>query len=295
MRIGAHVSSAGGILKVFERAAEIGAEAVQIFPSAPQQWKAPVIAEEQAVQFRERLAESGMPAFFHAVYLINLGSKDEALLERSVASLTESLNWAARLGVAGTIFHVGSHLGSGWDDSLVRQVCGCIWRALDGAPGDALLLLENNAGQGNCIGGKWEQLGSILRGLDNDARVRVCLDTCHALAMGYDITNDAGVETAMAEFDREIGIDRLTAVHANDSKQPLGGLRDRHENIGDGYIGLDGFAAVMRHPAFHNVPLLLEVPGSDGKGPDRDNIMRLKAIRAGIGIAAPVAAARAPA
>jgi deoxyribonuclease IV len=287
MRVGAHVSSAGGILKVFDRATQIGAETIQIFPSAPQQWKAPVIADDHAVQFRQRLAESGMPAFFHGVYLINFGSKDEALLARSVLSLTESLNWAARLGVIGTVFHVGSHLGAGWDDALLRQVCGCIRRALDGAPTESLLLLENNAGQGNCIGGKWEELGAILRGLDNDPRVRICIDTCHALAMGYDVTNDAGVEAAMASFDHEIGVGRIAAVHANDSKQPLGGLRDRHENIGDGHIGLDGFAAVMRHPAFREIPFLLEVPGVDGKGPDRDNIMRLKAIRAGVGIPAP--------
>lgn len=265
----------------------IGAEALQIFPSAPQQWKAPVTSDEHAEQFRARLAASGMPAFFHGVYLINFGSKDEALLERSVASLTQSLMWASRLGVAGTIFHVGSHLGSGWDDALVRQVCGCIRRALDGSPDDALVLLENNAGQGNCIGGKWEELATILRGLETDSRVRVCIDTCHALAMGYDLSNDSGVEAAMTGFEREIGVDRIAAVHANDSKQPLGGLRDRHENIGDGHIGLDGFAAVMRHPAFRDVPFLLEVPGSDGKGPDRDNIMRLKAIRAGIGLPAP--------
>lgn len=290
MRIGAHISSAGGIQKVFERARLIGAEAVQVFPSAPQQWKAPVISDESAAEFKRLLAESTMPAFFHGVYLINFGSKDEALLQRSVDSLATYLDWAGKLGVKGTIFHVGSHLGSGWDGEMTKQVCGHIRRALDAAPNDSLLILENNAGQGNCIGGHWEDLGAIIRGLDNDPRLAICLDTCHALAMNYDITSDAGCEAAMEAFDREIGLHRLVAVHANDSKQPLGGLRDRHENIGDGHIGLDGFAAVMRHPAFRDVPFLLEVPGLDGKGPDRENIMRLKAIRAGVGIAAPVAA-----
>ena len=289
MRIGAHVSAAGGIHKVFERAKAIGAEAMQVFPSAPQQWKAPIISDESAAEFKRLLAESAMPTFFHGVYLINFGSKDEALLQRSVDSLATYLDWAGKLGVQGTIFHVGSHLGSGWDGEMTRQVCSHLRRALQAAPNDSLLVLENNAGQGNCIGGRWEELGAIIRGLDNDRRVGVCIDTCHALAMNYDITNDAGCQAAMEAFDREVGFDRLVAVHANDSKQPLGGLRDRHENIGDGHIGLEGFAAVMRYPAFRDIPFFLEVPGLDGKGPDRENIMRLKAIRAGVGIPSPVA------
>ena len=287
MHIGAHVSSAGGIQKVFERAEAIGAEAIQIFPSAPQQWKAPVITDEQANAFREAREASEKPIFFHGVYLVNLASADEALLERSVTSLTAYLEWAGRLGVHGAIFHVGSHLGAGWDDALVKQICGLMRRVLDGAPNDALLVIENNAGQGNCVGATFGQIGELIRGLDNDQRVGVCIDTCHAFAMGYDIATPAGCDAAMEEFDREIGLSRLVAVHANDSKMPLGGTRDRHENIGEGHIGLDGFASVIRHPAFRDVPFFLEVPGFDGKGPDIENVMRLKAIRAGAGIPAP--------
>lgn len=287
MHIGAHISSAGGIHKAFERADAIGAEAIQLFPSAPQQWKAPVISDEQAQLFREGLEASGKPVFFHGVYLVNLASSDEALLERSVTSLSQYLEWAGKLGVRGVIFHAGSHLGRGWDTELVTQVCGLMRRALDAAPNDALLVIENNAGQGNCIGATFAEIGAMIHGLDNDRRVAVCLDTCHALAMGYDIATSKGCEAAMKEFDKEVGLDRLVAVHANDSKMPLGGTRDRHENIGDGHIGLDGFAAVMRHKAFRDVPFFLEVPGLDGKGPDVENIMRLKAIRAGAGIAAP--------
>jgi deoxyribonuclease-4 len=283
MRIGAHISSAGGVQKVFERARAIGAEAVQIFPSAPQQWRAPAFTDEQVAQFRETHEESAMPVFFHAPYLINLGSKDEALLGRSVECIKQSLLWAEKLGATGTIFHVGSHLGNGWDDELVANIARHIREALDAAPNDARLVLENNAGQGNCIGGTWAELGAIFRALDNDPRLGVCLDTCHAFAMGYDITGSEACAKAMDEFDQEIGLDRLLAVHANDSKMPLGGLRDRHENIGDGHIGLDGFATIMRHAAFSQIPFFLEVPGLDGKGPDIENVMRLKAIRAGVG------------
>lgn len=153
---------------------------------------------------------------------------------------------------------------------------------MERAPNDSLVILENSAGQGNCIGRSFAELGTLIRGLDNDPRVRVCIDTCHALAMGYDLATSEGCELAMEEFDREVGFDRLAAVHANDSKMPLGGVRDRHENIGDGHIGVDGFACLMSHRAFADVPFLLEVPGIDGKGPDAENVNRLKRIRDGI-------------
>jgi deoxyribonuclease IV len=287
MHIGAHISSAGGLPKVFDRARAIGAEAIQIFPSAPQQWRAPAYTDQHVEAFRARHAEWRIPVFFHGVYLINLGSSDEALLGRSLESLKQSLTWAERLGVRGTIFHVGSHLGAGWDAALVKQICSYIRSALDAVPNDALLVLENNAGQGNCIGGTWEELGAIINGVNDDPRVAVCIDTCHALAMNYDIATPEGCDVAMSGFDENIGFDRLVAVHANDSKMPLGGLRDRHENVGDGHIGLAGFASIMRHPAFNGVPFFLEVPGLTGDGPDLENVMRLKAIRAGIGIPPP--------
>lgn len=287
MRIGAHVSSAGGPLKSFERAAAIGADAVQLFISAPQQWKAPSIADEVVEKFNEAREEAGLPFFFHGVYLINLASHDPALLERSVESLVQYLDWGAKLGVEGTIFHVGSHLGRGMDTECATQIGGLLKTVLARSSTESKLILECNAGQGGCIGGTFTELGMLVREAGGDQRLAICIDTCHAFAMGYDLRTDDGTRLAMAEFERELGFERLVAVHANDSKQPLGGLRDRHENIGDGFIGLDGFAAVMRHPAFANIPFLLEVPGIAGNGPDIENVMRLKAIRAGVGLAAP--------
>jgi deoxyribonuclease-4 len=278
MLIGAHVSSAGGPEKVFERAAEIGAEAVQLFISAPQQWKPPALTDEQAAAFRAAREAAGMPAFLHGVYLMNFGSSDETLLNRSVASLRSYLRWAGELGVVGTIFHAGSHLGAGFD-AVLPQVCERIRAAMEASPNGSRVILETNAGQGNCIGRTFAELGAIVRGLDNDPRLAICIDTCHVFAMGYDIATREGCELTMEEFDREIGLDRLAAVHANDSKMPLGGVRDRHENIGDGHIGIEGFRTVMSHPAFGAVPFLLEVPGIDGKGPDAENIRRLRAIR----------------
>lgn len=256
----------------------MGAEAIQLFITAPQQWRAPNISDEQVEAFRAARDEMSVPVFFHGVYLINFGSADSAILDKSVASLAAYLRWADTLGVKGTIFHVGSHLGAGFE-AVLPQMCARMRRALDEAGNESWLILENNAGQGNCCGRSFPELGALIRGLDGDARVRVCLDTCHAYAMGYDIATAEGCAAAMDEFDREIGLDRLVAVHANDSKMPLGGIRDRHENIGDGYIGYDGFKTIMRHPAFGGIPFLLEVPGLDKKGPDAENIARLKRLR----------------
>ena len=286
MRIGAHVSSAGGPANVFPRAAAIEAEAVQLFISAPQQWKPPALTEVQVADFRAAREAVGIPAFFHGVYLMNFGSADDALLNRSVASLRSYLRWADELGVVGTIFHTGSHLGAGFDAVLPRIVAR-LREAMDGSPNDSRVILENNAGQGNCIGRTFGELGAIIRGLDGDPRLGVCLDTCHAFAMGYDLSTREGCELAMTEFDREIGFDRLLAVHANDSKMPLGGVRDRHANIGDGEIGLEGFRTLMGHAAFKDVPFLLEVPGIEGDGPDLENINRLKRLRGEVGLGAP--------
>ena len=209
---------------------------------------------------------------------MNFGSKDEALLNRSVASLRSGLRWAGELGMVGTVFHVGSHLGAGFE-AVLPNVCARIREAMEASPNESRVLLETNAGQGNCIGRTFAELGAIIRGLDGDPRVGVCFDTCHVFAMGYDIANREGCEQTMEEFEREIGVDRLVAVHANDSKMPLGGVRDRHENIGEGEIGLDGFRTIMQHAAFRDVPFLLEVPGFEGNGPDAENVARLKAIR----------------
>jgi len=283
MRIGAHVSSAGGPAGVFERVAAIGGEAVQLFISAPQQWRLPSLTDDQINAFRAAHAAAGIPAFFHGVYLMNFGSRDAAILEKSVASLASYVDWAGRLGVAGTIFHAGSHLGAGFD-AVLPQAARLIRQAMEASPNESLVILENSAGQGNCIGRDFAELGALIHALDDDPRVAVCLDTCHAYAMGYDIATREGCELAMTEFDREIGAERLVAVHSNDSKTPFNGVRDRHENIGDGCIGLDGFRALMAHPEFRDVPFLLEVPGIDGKGPDTENVDRLKRIRDELGI-----------
>ena len=227
-----------------------------------------------------------MPVYLHAIYLINLATDDTTKLNRSKGALKQYLKWGAQLGVEGVIFHVGSHKGEGYE-AVAPRVAEAMREVLDYAGDDVRLLMENNAGQGGGVGSRFAELGDLLKRLDNDHRVHVCLDTCHAFAMGYDLRSKDGCEQAMEEFDRDIGLERLAVVHANDSKVDLGKVRDRHENIGDGFIGEDGFRIILGHPAFRNLSFLLEVPGIDGNGPDKENVDRLKRIRDEVGAPSP--------
>ncbi|HLZ72262.1 MAG TPA: deoxyribonuclease IV [Dehalococcoidia bacterium] len=278
MKIGAHVSTADALSRCVDRCCEIGAEAVQIFASAPQSWRPLAHGEEAIAQLKSHAVEAEVaPIFVHGIYLINLAAESAEHVEKSVTSLAAALQFCEGAGALGTIFHVGSHKGAGFD-TVRPRIVAAMQEALTRAPGESWLIIENSAGAGNTIAAKFAEIGELIRETGSD-RVKVCIDTCHAFASGYDIAEPAGIEAAMAEFDREIGLHRLVAVHANDSKGPLLSGKDRHENIGEGYIGIGGFRTVMSHPAFRDVPFLLEVPGFTGKGPDRENVEILKRLR----------------
>jgi len=280
LKIGAHVSTAGGPVTAFERAEAIGAEAAQIFLTPPQQWRSSKVEPEQAEAFRARAALSTCgPVFVHGVYLINLAAADESNLTRSTSSLKSALTSCSQLGIQGVIFHLGSHKGQGLD-AVFAQVCKACTDVLANTPEDAQLILENSAGAGGTIGSQFADLGRIIREVGNP-RIKVCLDTQHSYAAGYDLSTAEGLEMAMTEFEQEVGFDQLVAVHANDSKVELGSGRDRHENIGDGHIGIEGFRRIVAHRGFEGVPFLLEVPGLDGKGPDQPNVDILKKLRNG--------------
>ena len=281
MQIGAHVSTSGGPATAYPRAEAIGAEAAQIFLTPPQQWRSSRVDEEISAEFRSRGDGSSVGAVFvHGVYLINLASANESDLKRSTSSLKSAMSSCAQLGIEGVIFHLGSHKGQGLD-AVFDQICRACTEVLEATPPDALLILENSAGAGGTIGSRFADLGRIIRQVGNE-RVKVCLDTQHSYAAGYDFASAEGLELAMTEFEQEVGFDQLVAVHANDSKVELGSGRDRHENIGEGHIGVEGFRRIMAHRGFQNVPFLLEVPGFDGKGPDQQNIDILKGIREAI-------------
>ena len=278
MRIGAHVSTSGGIDRAIGRAVEIGAETIQIFGSPPQSWRFKPHPEGNIAAFLEGARSHGIhPVFIHAVYLINLGTPDAGNLERGIASLIDCMKLAADIDAAGVIFHGGSHRGAGFD-AVLPQTIASLQRVLGESPEGPWLVLENSAGMGNHIGASFPEMRRVLEGVGSD-RMRVCLDTMHAFAAGYNMADKDALEGVMAEFDREMGLERLVVIHANDSKVELGSGIDRHENIGEGRIGISGFETIMGHPALRDVPFLIEVPGFDQKGPDAENIRILKEIR----------------
>lgn len=283
MKLGAHVSTAGGVEKAIDRGVEIGCEAIQIFASSPQSWFFKPVPRENIEAFKKRAKDVNMaPVFFHCIYLINLGNPNPDNVRKGIRSLIDYMSFASDLGASGIIFHPGSHKGAGYD-AILKQTADSIIETLENSPEGPWLTLENTAGMGQHIGAKFEELGRIIEAVGSP-RLKVCLDTEHAFAAGYDIVTKGGLDATMEEFDREIGIDRLVAVHANDSKQPLGSGIDRHENIGQGHIGIEGFETVMAHPAFSDLPFFLEVPGMEGGGPDKANLDILKSIREELGI-----------
>jgi deoxyribonuclease IV len=283
MKIGAHVRTAGGVQNAIGHAEEMGAEAIQIFSGAPYAWKRKNYSQAEVDAYGKRVEETGIePCFIHGLYLVNLASADAALLARSHDALVGDMKAASLINARGVIFHIGSHMGAGYDAS-VNQVVEQVQRVVEDTPDDAWLILENAAGMGGAIGSKFGELGRIIREAGSD-RVKVCLDTQHSFAAGHDVKTRAGLDKMLEEFDREVGLGRLVAVHANDSKIALGGGVDRHANIGEGEIGRDGFINILSHPAFAEIPFLLEVPGIEDHGPDKENVERLKDLRKEAGV-----------
>jgi deoxyribonuclease-4 len=218
------------------------------------------------------MAATGLgPLFVHAPYLINLASTRPDLRAKSIAALRSQLQWADRIGAVGVVVHVGSG-----DDDPLSAAAAALAEVLDGLPGQSLLLLENDAGAGHRIGRTLTEIGDLIARNGGSARIGVTLDTCHLLGSGYDIRTAEGLEAMLAEADRAFGLGRIRLVHANDSKAELGSNKDRHENIGLGYIGEEAFARILHHPAFANVPFVLEVPGFAGDGPDAENLAILR-------------------
>ena len=278
MKIGAHVSTSGGISKAVSRGQKIGCEAIQIFGSSPQTWAFKPVPGEQIELFKQGLADAGIgPVFLHAIYLINLGTSDKEKLKKGIDSLANYMKLAADLDATGVIFHPGSHGGRGYE-AVLPQAGEAIKIVLDTAPEGPVLAVENMAGMGQHIGAKFDELGGILDAVDSP-RLKICLDTQHSFAAGYDLAKPEGIQALLDELDAGPGSANVAAVHANDSKRVCGSGVDRHDNIGE-----EGFAAIMANPAFADVPFLLEVPGFEGNGPDQQNMDILKRIRQQVGL-----------
>ncbi|MPZ14727.1 MAG: deoxyribonuclease IV [Chloroflexi bacterium] len=276
VRIGAHVSAAGGIHRAVTRATAIGAECAQLFLGAPQRWSKVEYSDDEVAAFR-RLAEDGHvgPNVVHAPYIVNLAASDERLRRRSISSLIDQMQWCDRLDIMGLVVHVGSAKGAPSHEEALNSVADAIEEILANSTTTAFLV-ENTAGMGASIGSSFADIGSILDRLGHDERVRLCLDTAHTFEAGYDITTSDGLDEVLQKCDRHVGLDRLAAVHANDSKTRFGSNVDRHENIGQGHLGEQALGYFMRHPAVAQTPFYLEVPGLAGHGPDRPNIDALR-------------------
>jgi len=291
LRIGAHMSVAGGVSKAVERAVVHGCEALQIFTKNASQWRGKPLDAAEVRLFRERIEQSGItPVVSHASYLINLATTFPVLREQSMAAFVDELDRAEALGLLGVVIHPGT-CTAGPDEEGLRLIADAIRAAFKARPRDkTMVLLEHTAGQGRTLGHRFEHLAAIIKHLRGSKRVGVCLDTCHLVASGYDITTGDGYRETFAAFDRIVGIDRIKAFHGNDSKRPCGSRVDRHEHIGQGCLGLEPFRRLLHDDRFTGLPILIETEkthGTEKRGAivadplDVKNLETLRRLRSG--------------
>ena len=260
--VGSHVPVGKGLVKGLAYAQEIGAGAVQVFVSNPRGWAPSPGNPAHDEAFREQCERAGIPVFVHAPYLVNFGSPTEATLNRSVAAVAHALGRAAAIGARGVVVHAGSAVAGAHRDDALGQLRSHLMPLLDAMPDDGpRLLVEPTAGGGQALAATVQDLGPWFAQLDAHPMLGVCLDTCHAFAAGHDLAAPGGTKKVLDALVRTVGRGRLALVHANDSKDPLGSGRDRHEQIGAGHIGKDPFAELFRHPATRGVPVIVETPG----------------------------------
>lgn len=255
MRIGAHESIAGGLHHAFERAAADGAEALQIFTRSSRQWAAKALSDSDVAVFRAAHAASGLPVIVHDSYLINLGSEPGEIREKSLAAFHDELARCEQLGLPWLVAHPGAHADEARGLALIAEGISEALRATRTAG----VLLEITAGQGSSLGYRFEHLATLLGKLGTE-RVGVCLDTCHLVAAGYDLTTPGGYEQTMEACERLVGLRHVKAIHLNDAKKGVGSRVDRHEHIGDGALGVATFARLLADPRFGDIPAVLETP-----------------------------------
>jgi deoxyribonuclease-4 len=270
------MSIAGGLEKAVERGVALGCTAIQLFTKSNNQWAARPIGDDEARRFKDALGASGLShVVAHDSYLINLCSPDETLWRKSVEALTHELERCALLGVPWLVIHPGAHMGAG-EGPAIRRMAEAIDAVHARVPaGEASLAIETAAGQGTTIGHRFEQIAAILARTRHPERVGLCLDTCHVFAAGYDLRTRRGYGEAMRRLDGEVGLERLVAVHVNDSKRDCGSRVDRHEHIGRGYLGLDAFRWLMNDERLRGLPLVLETPKDEAC---REDVRNLKAL-----------------
>lgn len=279
MKFGAHVSTSGGLARAFANGTAAGCDTIQIFSKNQQQWQSKPLSDAEISAFRQASAQSGMsPLVVHDSYLINLASPDDLLFAKSKNAFHDELVRCSQLGIPYLVTHPGAHVGSGVDTGLARIIAGLdAVLAMDGAP-DVTVLLETTAGQGTTLGRSFAELAAIIAGSKYPERLAVCLDTCHILVAGYEFRTPESCAAMLAEFDATIGLSRLKVIHANDAQKDIGSHLDRHTHIGQGFVGLDGFRNLMRHPAVRAIPWILETPKDTDPDDDIANLARLRAL-----------------
>ncbi|MFZ2487824.1 MAG: deoxyribonuclease IV [Anaerolineae bacterium] len=281
LKLGAHMSTAGGVSKAFERGQSIGCNTMQIFTRNQNRWESKPLDPGEVARWQAAAAQTGIaPVIAHASYLINLGSPDDALWEKSIYALVDELQRAETLGLLGVVLHPGAHMEQGEAAGIARVAAGLDRAHAATAGFQTKTLLEITAGQGTTLGYTFEHLAAMRAQAADSERIAVCFDTCHAFAAGYDFRTPETYAATMSAFDRTVGLERLACFHFNDSKGTLGNRRDRHEAIGQGGIGLSGFAQILNDPRFADVPMILETPKSDDLHEDVENLAVLRSLLA---------------
>jgi deoxyribonuclease IV len=277
MLVGAHVSPAGGLYRAVERGSELGARAIQIFNQSPRMWRPTDYGEDDFARFRDALAASEIGAvLIHAVYLLNCGSEDPEIRERTLASLSHSLRVGDAIGAHAVVVHPGSAKTGPSGPAIERA--GEVFAEALAQSERCPLHLENTAGAGGTLGRSFAELAALLEAGGGGPRLGVCLDSCHLLASGYDIRAAAGLRAVIDECEAAVGAGRIGSLHLNDSQTPLGSNRDRHANIGEGELGLEGARAFVNEPRFHSLPCVLETPGPDRSGPTAEEVALVRGL-----------------
>ena len=274
VKVGVHVSIAGSLDLAVDRAMDAGCDVFQMFSRNPRGWAYPPLSDELSNTFRSKVKKTGLIPFDHMPYLPNLASPKEDVYEKSVATLTAELGRCGALGIPYLVTHLGHHLGDGIAGGRAR-VIKAINTALAGTEGKTMLLLENTAGEKNSVGSSLEHIRAIMEGIDNSKRAGICFDTCHAFAAGYELRTAEGLEETLGQFDEMIGLSSLKVIHLNDTKGEKGSGLDRHEHIGLGGIGEDGFRRILHHKVLASLPLICETP-VDERRDDRGNIEKVR-------------------
>lgn len=279
LAFGAHVSAAGGVDKTFARGEEFNMNAIQIFSKNERQWRAKPLEDDVVERwFAERERTGINKIVVHASYLINLATPREDLQAKSLFAFQEELERCELLGIPSLVIHPGAHTGSG-EEAGIAAVANSLNRVHESIPDYKVqTLLETTAGQGTTLGSTFEELAAMIDKVEAKDRVMVCLDTCHIFAAGYDFRTEEGYADVMRQFDETVGIDRLKAIHLNDSKNPLGSKRDRHDLIGKGEIGIEGFRHLVNDQRLEGVPGLLETEKGDNNELDGENLSTLRGL-----------------